>query len=121
MSGFPNTQIRLLLSLTGLERLLQSSNIQSIHDDVLTAPVLAKEPPPPSPLRALIHPRAGQVSAEVDAYFLKHWPFANEKDMKKFRAAGFSRVTCLYYPVALNDRIHFACRLLTVLFLIDGI
>ena len=61
-----------------------------------------------------------EVSREVDGYFLQHWNFKDEKARKKFLAAGFSRVTCLYFPEALDDRIHFACRLLTVLFLIDG-
>lgn len=61
-----------------------------------------------------------EVSREVDGYFLQHWNFKDEKARKKFVAAGFSRVTCLYFPEALDDRIHYACRLLTVLFLIDG-
>jgi hypothetical protein len=69
---------------------------------------------------ALCHPRVDAVTKEVDGYFLDHWPFPDAKSRKKFVAAGFSRVTCLYFPKALNDRIHFACRLLTVLFLIDG-
>lgn len=68
----------------------------------------------------ICHPRVGPVTAEVDGYFLKHWNFPNEKARQKFVNAGFSRVTCLYFPLALDDRIHFACRLLTVLFLIDG-
>ncbi|KAF5027082.1 hypothetical protein F66182_794 [Fusarium sp. NRRL 66182] len=68
-----------------------------------------------------IHPREAKVSAEVNGYFLRHWPFPNEKSKKKFVAAGFSRVTCYYYPAALDDRIAFACRLLTLLFLIDDL
>ncbi|KAI0113591.1 Aristolochene synthase in complex with 12,13 Difluorofarnesyl diphosphate [Nemania sp. FL0031] len=60
-----------------------------------------------------------EVIDEVDSYFLQHWPFPNAKAREKFVAAGFSRVTCLYFPKALDDRIHFACRLLTVLFLVD--
>lgn len=61
------------------------------------------------------------VAAEVDGYFLEHWPFPNDKARKRFLDAGFSRVTCLYYPKALDDRIHFGCRLLTLLFLIDDL
>ncbi|KAI8189844.1 Aristolochene synthase [Colletotrichum sp. SAR 10_75] len=61
------------------------------------------------------------ISAEVNGFFLEHWPFENDKARKKFIAAGFSRVTCFYYPVALDDRIGFACRLLTLLFLIDDL
>ena len=30
------------------------------------------------------------------------------------------QVTCLYFPMGKDDRIEYACRLLTVLFLIDG-
>lgn len=66
------------------------------------------------------HPRAEEIGREVDGYFLEHWPFPNEKARLKFLGAGFSRVTCMYFPLALDDRIHFACRLLTLLFLIDG-
>lgn len=67
-----------------------------------------------------IHPRVAEVTAEVDAFFLKHWPFENDKARKKFVAAGFSAVTCLYFPEALDERITFACRLLALLFLVDG-
>ena len=76
--------------------------------------------PPPSYFIPLCHPLVDSVSREVDNYFLANWNFESEKAKKKFIAAGFSRVTCLYFPKALDDRIHFACRLLTVLFLIDG-
>ncbi|KAI0454854.1 Aristolochene synthase in complex with 12,13 Difluorofarnesyl diphosphate [Xylaria acuta] len=65
--------------------------------------------------------RTKEVISEVDGYFLKHWPFQGKKAREKFVAAGFSRVTCLYFPKALDDRIHFACRLLTILFLIDDL
>lgn len=69
---------------------------------------------------SMIHPMHEQVVQEVDDYFLQHWPFPDQKARKKFVAAGFSTVTCYYFPLALDDRIHFACRLLTLLFLIDG-
>jgi hypothetical protein len=75
---------------------------------------------PPAYFKPICHPRMRVVATEVDGYFLKHWPFPNDKARKKFLDAGFSRVTCLYYPEALDDRIHFGCRLLTLLFLIDG-
>ncbi|KAI0146312.1 Aristolochene synthase in complex with 12,13-Difluorofarnesyl diphosphate [Xylariaceae sp. FL1272] len=74
---------------------------------------------PPSSWEASIHPLHEQIVREVDDYFLQHWPFPDEKARKKFVAAGFSRVTCFYFPKALDNRIHFACRLLTLLFLID--
>ena len=68
----------------------------------------------------LCHPRVDDVSREVDGYFLQHWKFPDTKAERVFVNAGFSRVTCLYFPLATDERIHFACRLLTVLFLIDG-
>ncbi len=77
--------------------------------------------PPPSFLMPRCHPLEPQVTEEINGYFIEHWPFANEKAIRKFRDAGFSRVTCCYYPEALDDRIGFACRLLTLLFLIDGL
>lgn len=76
--------------------------------------------PQPSVWKPLCHPRVDEVSFEVDEYFLHHWNFPSEKAAKVFVEAAFSRVTCLYFPLAKDDRIHFACRLLTVLFLIDG-
>lgn len=66
------------------------------------------------------HPLEPQVSQEVNSYFLEHWPFPSEKARSKFIGAGFPRVACMYFPLALDDRIHFACRLLTLLFLVDG-
>jgi len=68
-----------------------------------------------------IHPRAEEVAREVDGYFIQNWHFADDRARSTFLRAGFSHVTCLYFPLAKDDRIHFACRLLTVLFLIDGI
>ncbi|KAF3002232.1 terpene cyclase [Neopestalotiopsis sp. 37M] len=65
------------------------------------------------------HPLVEKVTRDVDAWFLENWHFENEKAAQKFVAAGFSRVTCLYYPLAKDDRINFACRLLAILFLID--
>ncbi|KAI9794983.1 MAG: carbonyl reductase (NADPH-dependent) ari1 [Peltula sp. TS41687] len=77
--------------------------------------------PIPSNFKPICHPRVDEVSKEVDDYYLQHWDFKDDKARKKFLDAGFSRVTCLYFPEALDDRIHFACRLLTVLFLIDDL
>jgi aristolochene synthase len=68
----------------------------------------------------LQHPHVEKVSQEVDQYFLENWNFPNEKARKTFLAADFSGVTCLYFPLAKDDRIHLACRLLTILFLVDG-
>lgn len=86
-----------------------------------SSPQTSPPSPPPSYFVPLCHPLVDSVSKEVEDYFLENWDFGDEKARKKFVAAGFSRVTCLYFPKALDDRIHFACRLLTVLFLIDDV
>lgn len=99
---------------------LGAGRVAPIEQDRKRMPTLAKDVPPPSKFSPIIHPNVDSVSAEVDDYFLQHWPFRDEKERVKFRAAGFSRVTCLYFPLATDDRIGFACRMLTVLFLIDG-
>lgn len=74
----------------------------------------------PSDLTALCHPDVDEVTRDVDDWFLKNWAFPDQKTRQKFVAAGFSRVTCLYFPKALEARIRSACKLLTILFLIDG-
>lgn len=74
----------------------------------------------PSIFKPLCHPSYPKIAQETDAFFLKHWNFANDKSRKKFIAADYSRFACLNYPLSLNDRIGFACRIITLLFLTDG-
>lgn len=112
MSYYLNSLLSLLISSSKPEK----RSIEAPKPSIVTPSVN----PPPTLFVPICHPLVGPVTAEVDGYFLKHWNFANEKAKQKFVNAGFSRVTCLYFPKALDDRIHFACRLLTVLFLIDG-
>lgn len=76
--------------------------------------------PPPRSFTHKIHPLERQMTEEVNGYFLRHWPFENDKARKKFVVAAFPEVTCLYFPLAHDDRIKYACELLTILFLIDG-
>lgn len=92
----------------------------SDSDLIEKAALVGKQEGEGSLFQPKIHPLVDKVSREVNDYFLQHWAFEDERARKKFIAAGFSKVTCLYYPLALNDRIHFACRLLTLLFLVDG-
>ncbi|KAI4087877.1 MAG: hypothetical protein LQ344_006502 [Seirophora lacunosa] len=56
----------------------------------------ASLPPPslPSRFKPLCHPREKEVTKEVDQYFIDNWGFENEKQIQKFRDAGFSTVTC---------------------------
>ena len=76
--------------------------------------------PPPSAWTPRCHPRSAQVGPTVERYFLDNWPFPTPRARARFLTAGFSTVTCLYFPLARDDRIEYACRLLTLLFLIDG-
>lgn len=74
----------------------------------------------PSILEAYCHPLVDKVAEEVDNYFLQNWPFQTDQQRAKFVAQGFSRVTCLYCAKATDDRIAFACKLITITFLTDG-
>lgn len=96
-----------------------NSLVQSEEKPITTAAAVRK--PPPSTWTPACHPRVDAVASEVHNYFLDRWNFPTEQAKKTFLKAGFSRVTCLYFPLAQDDRIHFACRLLTVLFLIDDV
>ena len=111
---------------------IPSSNVSKGTFPQLTRPQLqqttksstlaaAARKPPASEWTPACHPRVDAIVSQVDGYFLDHWDFPDEKAKKTFIKAGFSRVTCLYFPLALDDRIHFACRLLSVLFLIDDV
>lgn len=75
---------------------------------------------PLSEWQPLRHPRCEEVSREVNSYFMSEWNFPSEDAKRKFIGADYSGGTCLNFPLARNDRIHFVCTLLTVLFLIDG-
>ena len=77
--------------------------------------------PPPCIFTPICHVLVEDAIHDIDGFFLEHWHFGSEKAKAKFVAAGFSRVSCLYFPKARDDRIRFACSLLTILFLIDGI
>ncbi|KAI5920659.1 Aristolochene synthase [Camillea tinctor] len=69
--------------------------------------------------KPLCHPLYSKISKETDDFFLKHWNFPNEESRRKFLAADYSRFACLNYPLSLDDRIGFACRIITLLFLTD--
>ena len=86
----------------------------SNRDVVSVQPVLL------SIFQPLCHPLVETAVRDVDEYYLQNWRFDSEKAKRKFVAAGFSRVSCLYFPKAQDDRIQLACSLLTILFLVDG-
>ncbi|KAI1274952.1 Aristolochene synthase [Xylaria sp. FL0933] len=73
----------------------------------------------PSIFQALCHASYPHIATEINDYFLKHWKFRDEKSRRKFLTADYSRFACLNYPLTSNDRIGFACRIITLLFLVD--
>ncbi|KAI0966357.1 Aristolochene synthase, partial [Xylaria arbuscula] len=73
----------------------------------------------PSIFKLLCHASYSKIAPEINEYFLKHWNFRNDKSRKKFIAADYPRFVCLSYPLSSDDRIGFACRIITILFLID--
>ncbi|KAK8026424.1 Aristolochene synthase [Apiospora marii] len=75
----------------------------------------------PTRFKPVCHPRTEEVIKEVDAYFLENWPFPDNKSRKKFKGADFTRNMCYNYPEALDCRISVACRLITLLFLVDDL
>ncbi|KAI1208436.1 Aristolochene synthase from penicillium Roqueforti [Annulohypoxylon truncatum] len=74
---------------------------------------------PASTFVPICHPLYTEVSTSVNQWFLENWDFPNEDARKKFVRAGFSHATCSYFPKSLDDRIGLACKLLSILFLID--
>lgn len=76
--------------------------------------------PIPSNFKPKCHPRFNEVSREVDGYFWQHWDIKDDKARREFLDAGYSRMACLCFPESLDDRIHFACRMMAAFLLIDG-
>lgn len=76
--------------------------------------------PPPSLWSPWFHPRMTELASRVNDYFLKHWEFPDDKSRTAFASAGYCNLICAMYPLARDDRIEMACRLITILYLIDG-
>jgi hypothetical protein len=102
------------VSINSEHEVIDSGKLLQVNPSLLNVlPVIHLEPQ--------CHALEPRLTQEIDDYFIQHWPFPNPQAIRKFRAAKFSEVTCYYFPEALDDRIHFACRLITLLFLIDGL
>ncbi|KAI1130840.1 Aristolochene synthase in complex with 12,13 Difluorofarnesyl diphosphate [Nemania abortiva] len=76
---------------------------------------------PTSGLTAMCHPLTEKTIKEVNGFFLEHWIFPSQKFRKRFEGDGMTRVTCFYVCKSLDDRLPLACRLITLLFLIDDV
>ena len=105
---------------------LQASTPRSLSSSTLRNSRIESHLPPwytaveRSYFTPVCHPRVDEVVRDVDCYFLQHWPFPDNRTRRKFVDAEFTRNMCYNYPEALDDRIGLACRLITLLFLVDG-
>ena len=76
--------------------------------------------PPPTIFDLECHPRADAVCAELDSFFMKHWPFKNQKERDRFFASQTNRWACFAFPMADDDRLLDTVKVNTLLFLLDG-
>lgn len=66
------------------------------------------------------HPRADAICAELDSFFMKHWPFKSQKERNRFFTSQTNRWACLAFPMADDDRLLDTVKVNTLLFLLDG-
>ncbi|KAM0794822.1 aristolochene synthase [Usnea florida] len=76
--------------------------------------------PPPTIFDLECHPRADAVCAELDSFFMKHWPFKDQKERNRFFASQTNRWACFAFPMADDDRLLDTVKVNTLLFLLDG-
>ena len=66
------------------------------------------------------HPRADAVCAELDSFYMQHWPFKTQRDRDRFFTSQTNRWACYAFPMADDDRLLDTVRVNTLLFLLDG-
>ncbi len=76
--------------------------------------------PPPTIFGIECHPRADAVCAELDSFFMEHWPFKNQEERNRFFTSQTNRWACLAFPMADDDRLLDTVKVNTLLFLLDG-
>jgi aristolochene synthase len=67
------------------------------------------------------HHRTDEVVKAVNDFFLEHWPFKTSKHRQRFVNEGLPCYVCALYPLSLDERLQWDCRLLTLGFLIDDL
>ncbi|KAK7042880.1 Aristolochene synthase in complex with 12,13 Difluorofarnesyl diphosphate, partial [Favolaschia claudopus] len=76
---------------------------------------------PPTMFIPKVHSLREEITQDVNTFFLTHWPFPNEKARKKIVESDFCYALCATWPESLDDRMRHACRLVTLIFLIDDL
>lgn len=75
----------------------------------------------PTLLEARTHHRTDEIVKSVNDFFLEHWPFKTAKHRQRFTEEGHPWYVCALFPLSLDERLLWACRLLTLGFLIDDL
>ena len=107
---FVDSVIRLLLDP------LKMGNSVSIP----ALPYIPHNKPPPTVFAIKCYPKADEVCRELDSFFLKHWPFKDQKERNRFFASQTNRWACYALPLVRDDRIIDSVKVNTLLFLLDG-
>lgn len=69
---------------------------------------------------AKVHPLKDFVASQTDDYILENWDFEDSASRQDFLNKRVSKVACLYFPSALDERIILVARLFSVLYLTGG-
>ena len=83
-------------------------------------PYVPSNKPPLTNFDVQCHPRADAVCAELDSFFMKHWPFKSQKERNRFFTSQTNRWACYAFPMADDDRLVDTVKVNTLLFLLDG-
>lgn len=81
---------------------------------------------PKSDFAVLQHPLYESLKKETDQYFIDNWPFLfpnednNKKSLDKFLKANYPLCASLYFPQSKDERLRFAARMFSVVFIVDG-
>lgn len=67
------------------------------------------------------HPRADAVCAELDSFFIQHWPFKSQEERNRFLNSQTNRFACWALPLADDDRLLDTVKVNTLLFLLDDV
>lgn len=78
------------------------------------------DPPFQSRFQWRCHPLVDSLAREVNDWVLANWTFEHDQDKRRYIGFEISRAACLFIPFAEDNRIIYACKLFTILFLTDG-
>ncbi|KAJ7358359.1 isoprenoid synthase domain-containing protein [Mycena albidolilacea] len=67
------------------------------------------------------HPRAGEIHAEIEAYFTDAWPWQSSEKLSKSLLLDFASFATCTIPDAAYDRLRWASKVYTLLYLVDDL